>query len=53
MSGPLEIALDMIESNYDLGSNSIIGVYEAPITSKSSDQVISSLASVIANQIKA
>lgn len=44
MTGPLEIAFDMIESVYLEGTGSIIvGLYEGTLASKSSDQFVSSL----------
>lgn len=45
MTGPLEIAFDLIESAYPFGENSqIVGVYEATIYAKNSEMMISSLA---------
>lgn len=43
MSGALEIAFDMIESNLP-ADRQIVGMYEAPIHSKSNDQNASTLA---------
>lgn len=45
MTGPLEIAFDIIESIYPVTeSNQIVGVYEATISSKGSDSNASALA---------
>eukprot|EP00347_Sterkiella_histriomuscorum_P001206 403372919 len=55
MAGPLEIAFDMIESVVLQAQGNqlqIIGLYEAPISSKSNDQITSSAALSIAQQLK-
>lgn len=52
MSGPLEIAFDMVESNMVTDSLKIIGVYEAPLLGADTQQVPSPLATTILQQIK-
>lgn len=52
MNGPLEIAFDMIESALLHDGTIILGVYEAPLSTKSQDQNVSSIALAIASQIR-
>ena len=52
MSGPLEIAFDMVESNVVTESLKIIGVYEAPLLGADTQSVPSPLATTILQQIK-
>jgi hypothetical protein len=54
MQGPLEIAFDMIESCYPFPEGTaIIGVYEAPLSTRPTDSLLSPIALSIATQIKA
>ena len=53
MQGPLEIAFDMIESCYPFQPGTcIIGLYEAPISTRPVDSLLSPIALNIASQIK-
>ncbi len=51
MSGSLEIAFDMVESNLS-GDSKIVGIYEAPLLGVDTASVPSTLAIAIATQIK-
>ncbi|CDW80082.1 UNKNOWN [Stylonychia lemnae] len=54
MSGLLEVAFDMIESHLLSQSDDlqILGIYEAPLQSKSQDQNVSSVGQAIAQQLR-
>jgi hypothetical protein len=53
VSGPLEVAFEMVESTLVDETTRIVGVYEAPILGAETQDTPSPLATAIAQQIKA